>query len=196
MNKYKVTRHREYGGIDTVTLEREVSAESEKQAISQTRYALTKTNKMPNGEQSDYVDDRGDHIYWSAELISKSVVDELDDDPLETLAQLETDRADDIHVIAKGESARRFREIKSELGYSKNTDAFAKIIEAYGKTPEPKQPFIFDDETAKRIKVMSLLSGASDVAIIRTAVAYYIHKMSNMTINDLIKSMEADNGTT
>lgn len=184
MNKYKVTRHRVFAGVDITTQEREVSAESEKQAISQTRYALTKTDKMPNGEQSDYIDDNGAHIYWAAEMISESPV------------AIDVEKDDDIHVVARGESARRFREIKSKLGYSKNTDAFTKIIEAYGKTTETKQPFIFDDETTKKIKVLSMLSGKSDIAIVRYAVGYYIHKAGNMTLNDLIKGMEADNGTT
>jgi hypothetical protein len=44
-------------------------AKSAEQAISQTRYALTKCDEMPNGEATDYTDKYGAHIWWTAELV-------------------------------------------------------------------------------------------------------------------------------
>lgn len=77
MNTYIVTRHwQSKKGNYTKTMHR-AHAKSAEQAISQTRYALTKCDEMPNGEATDYTDKYGAHIWWTAELVES--VPELED---------------------------------------------------------------------------------------------------------------------
>lgn len=68
MNKYLVTRHIERNGRET-KFDYGIMAISPEQAISRTRYTNTRNDRHPNGEPTDYTNERGEHIYWTAELI-------------------------------------------------------------------------------------------------------------------------------
>lgn len=83
MNKYKVTRHRERNGVET-TKDSVVFAKSEERAISIVRYNSTRSDKLPNGELTNYTTDDGAHIWWTAELV------ELDHPEAAPAPELET----------------------------------------------------------------------------------------------------------
>lgn len=187
--KYYVVRHRVVNGADAFTEVRYVNAESEKQAISQTRYSLTKTDKMPNGEPTDYVDDQGAHVYWTAEPVN-SVIDELEDD---VKIPEKEEKTNDIHVIATGASADKFRALKAKYGIKKNTDTLTKILEELDK-PSSTSTFVLSDEIESKVKGFAQLFNTTRDEFVARAVVSYIHKLGNMTINDLIKHKEAKHG--
>lgn len=68
MNRYLVFRHIKGAGHDSTT-NYTAYADSERQAISQTRYSTTACDSMPNGELTDYTRADGAHIWWTAELV-------------------------------------------------------------------------------------------------------------------------------
>lgn len=183
--KYYVVRHRVVNGADAFTEVRYVNAESEKQAISQTRYALTKTDKMPNGEPTDYIDEQGGHIYWTAEAVN-SVIDEIEDD---VKIPEKEEKANDIHVIATGASADKFRALKAKYGIKKNTDTLTKILEELEKPSA--STFVLSDEIESKVKGFAQLFNTTRDELIARAVISYLNKLGNMTINDLIKYKDA-----
>ena len=77
MNTYTVIRNWQSKGGNYMRTAYKATAKSAEQAISQTRYTLTKCDEMPNGEATDYTDKYGAHIWWTAELVES--VPELDD---------------------------------------------------------------------------------------------------------------------
>ena len=217
MNKYKVERVRERLGVEIVTLSREVSAVSDKQAISQTRYELTRSEAHPNGEPTEYTDEQGNRIFWRAELIATEKVLELEEVPTldsitkynEPWLKLQTklkapknsvskfggcNYPETVHIIAKGKTAERFFEIKAQLGCKTNTDALAEIIKCYNPTTDGGV-FVLPDAPAKSAKAYATLLNVPVENIYYKAVKYYLTKLGNMTLNDLLKNKEADNGT-
>lgn len=77
MNTYTVIRNWQSKGGNYMRTAYKATAKSAEQAISQTRYTLTKCDEMPNGEATDYTDKYGAHIWWTAELVES--VPELED---------------------------------------------------------------------------------------------------------------------
>lgn len=195
MNKYKVERVRERLGVELVTLSREVSAVSDKQAISQTRYELTRSKAHPNGEPTEYTDEQGNRICWRAELIAEAKAPELEEVPtLDSITKYNKDnKPETVHVIATGKTAERFCEIKAQLGCKKNTDALTEIIKCYNPTTDGGV-FALPDALAKSAKAYATLLNVPVENIYYKAVKYYLTKLGNMTLNDLLKNKEADNG--
>ena len=192
MNKYIVERIREKDGVETVTLTREVFAVSDKQAISQTRYELTRSKSQPNGEPTDYIDDLGCRIFWRATDLSPKKAPELEEkDTLDSITEI-TSKVESVHVIATGKSAERFVEIKKELGCKKNTDALAKILEDYGKPTPNGEAFLLPDRVRENAKRFATVLNCRPEDIYFRAVQYYLTKLGNMTLNDLLKTKEGE----
>ena len=194
MNEYKVTRHCERNGYDSTT-DYVVFSKSEERAISIVRYNTTRSDKLPNGELTDYINDDGAHVWWAAEAIEKDApapAPELE--TLETLDEVmkETEpKTDSVHVIATGESADIFRKIKAELGTTKNTAAFAFILDAFEHRNDDAKTFLLPDDIEARVAKFAEFFGTTREEIIVKAVISYMNKLGNMTINDLLKRKEA-----
>lgn len=200
MNKYKVTRHREHHGVETTT-DSVVFAKSEERAISIVRYASTRSDKLPNGELTDYTTDDGAHIWWTAEQVE---IDTPAPAPvLETLNALEeaalkeaisTEKpaaGDSVHVIALGKYADKFRKIKTTLGVKKNTAAFAAILDAYEKQDLTASTFSLSDDLEARVAKFAELFNTNRDEIIAKAVISYLNRLGGMTLNELIRRKEA-----
>ncbi len=204
MNKYKVTRHCERNGYDSTT-DYVIFAKSEERAISIVRYSSTKSDKLPNGELTDYINEDGAHVWWTAEQVEidapTGIIDESKKaalaPELETLETLDEvmkateAKADSVHVIATGESADIFRKIKAELGTTKNTAAFALILDAYAHRNDDAKTFLLPDDIEARVAKFAEFFGTTREEIIVKAVISYMNKLGNMTINDLLKRKEA-----
>lgn len=200
MNKYKVTRHREHHGVETTT-DSVIFAKSEERAISIVRYASTRSDKLPNGELTNYTTDDGAHIWWTAEQVE---IDTPAPAPvLETLNALEeaalkeaisTEKpaaGDSVHVIALGEYADKFRKIKTTLGVKKNTAAFAAILDAYEKQDLTASTFSLSDDLEARVAKFAELFNTNRDEIIAKAVISYLNRLGGMTLNELIRRKEA-----
>lgn len=124
MNKYKVNRVITKGDFTTTSQDYIVFAKSAEQAISQTRYSLTRTDKMPNGEPTDYVDDDGFHITWRAEVISQAP--ELDPDDLESLDEIMKTAQSD--AVSSTDIAKRYMELHPD-GY-KDISSARRVVNA------------------------------------------------------------------
>ena len=203
MNKYKVTRHCERNGYDSTT-DYVNYAKSEERAISVVRYSATRSDKLPNGELTDYINEDGAHVWWTAEQIEKSALEEaVEKSPIKPAPELETletldevmkatePKADSVHVIATGESADIFRKIKAELGTTKNTAAFALILDAFEHRNDDAKTFLLPDDIEARVAKFAEFFGTTREEIIVKAVISYMNKLGNMTINDLLKRKEA-----
>ncbi len=194
MNKYKVTRHCERNGYDSTT-DSVVFSKSEERAISIVRYSSTRSDKLPNGELTDYINEDGAHVWWTAEQVeidTPAPAPELE--TLETLDEVmktAEPKADSVHVIATGESADIFRKIKAELGTTKNTAAFALILDAFEHRNDDAKTFLLPDEIEARVAKFAEFFGTTREEIIVKAVISYMNKLGNMTINDLLKRKEA-----
>ena len=194
MNKYKVTRHCERNGYDSTT-DFVIFSKSEERAISIVRYSSTRSDKLPNGELTDYINEDGAHVWWTAEQVeidTPAPAPELE--TLETLDEVmkETEpKADSVHVIATGESADIFRKIKAELGTTKNTAAFALILDAFEHRNDDAKTFLLPDDIEARVAKFAEFFGTTREEIIVKAVISYMNKLGNMTINDLLKRKEA-----
>lgn len=196
MNKYKVTRHCERNGYDSTT-DYVIFAKSEERAISIVRYSSTKSDKLPNGELTDYINEDGAHVWWTAEQVEIDHPEAAPAPELETLETLDEvmkateAKADSVHVIATGESADIFRKIKAELGTTKNTAAFALILDAYAHRNDDAKTFLLPDDIEARVAKFAEFFGTTREEIIVKAVISYMNKLGNMTINDLLKRKEA-----
>ena len=197
MNKYKVTRHREHHGVETTT-DSVVFAKSEERAISIVRYASTRSDKLPNGELTDYTTDDGAHIWWTAELVELDHPEAAPAPELETLDTLEealsTEKpaaGDSVHVIALGKYADKFRKIKTTLGVKKNTAAFAAILDAYEKQDLTASTFSLSDDLEARVAKFAELFNTNRDEIIAKAVISYLNRLGGMTLNELIRRKEA-----
>lgn len=199
MNKYKVTRHCERNGYDSTT-DYVIFAKSEERAISIVRYSSTRSDKLPNGELTDYINEDGAHVWWTAEQVENDApAPELEtDNELDEAWQRLMDatktteaKADRVHVIATGESADIFRKIKAELGTTKNTAAFALILDAYEHRNDDAKTFLLPDDIEARVAKFAEFFGTTREEIIVKAVISYTNKLGNMTINDLLKRKEA-----
>lgn len=194
MNKYKVTRHCERNGYDNTT-DSVVFSKSEERAISIVRYSSTRSDKLPNGELTDYINEDGAHVWWTAEQVeidTPAPAPELE--TLETLDEVmkaAEPKADSVHVIATGESADIFRKIKAELGTTKNTAAFALILDAFEHRNDDAKTFLLPDDIEARVAKFAEFFGTTREEIIVKAVISYMNKLGNMTINDLLKRKEA-----
>lgn len=202
MNKYKVTRHREHHGVETTT-DSVVFAKSEERAISIVRYASTRSDKLPNGELTNYTTDDGAHIWWTAEQVE---IDTPAPAPvLETLNALEeaalkeaisTEKpaaGDSVHVIALGKYADKFRKIKTTLGVKKNTAAFAAILDAYEKQDLTASTFVLPDDIAKTAKSYASFLNVPVESIYYKAVKSYLHNLSTMSLGELVRRKEGKN---
>lgn len=216
MNKYKVTRHREHHGVETTT-DSVVFAKSEERAISIVRYASTRSDKLPNGELTNYTTDDGTHIWWTAEQVEIDHPEtapepkpapelETDDDSftgalnkLENIGKnleeaISTEKpaaGDSVHVIALGEYADKFRKIKTTLGLKKNTAAFAAILDAYEKQDITASTFSLSDDLEARVADFAELFNTNRDEIIAKAVISYLNRLGGMTLNELIRRKEA-----
>lgn len=197
MNKYKVTRHREHHGVET-TKDSVIFAKSEERAISIVRYASTKSDKLPNGELTNYTTDDGVHIWWTAEQVEIDHPETAPAPELETLDTLEeaisTEKpaaGDSVHVIALGEYADKFRKIKTTLGLKKNTAAFAAILDAYEKQDITASTFSLSDDLEARVAKFAELFNTNRDEIIAKAVISYLNRLGGMTLNELIRRKEA-----
>lgn len=196
MNKYKVTRHCERNGYDSTT-DSVVFSKSEERAISVVRYSSTRSDKLPNGELTDYINEDGAHVWWTAEQVEIDHPETAPAPELETLETLDEvmkateAKADSVHVIATGESADIFRKIKAELGTTKNTAAFALILDAYAHRNDDAKTFLLPDDIEARVAKFAEFFGTTREEIIVKAVISYMNKLGNMTINDLLKRKEA-----
>ena len=215
MNKYKVTRHCERNGYDSTT-DSVVFSKSEERAISIVRYSSTRSDKLPNGELTDYINEDGAHVWWTAEQVEidapTGIIDEskktalgsaVEKSPLKPAPELETletldevmkaaePKTDSVHVIATGESADIFRKIKAELGTTKNTAAFAFILDAFEHRNDDAKTFLLPDDIEARVAKFAEFFGTTREEIIVKAVISYMNKLGNMTINDLLKRKEA-----
>lgn len=208
MNKYKVTRHRERHGVETTT-DSVIFSKSEERAISIVRYASTRSDKLPNGELTDYITDDGTHIWWTAELVELDHPEAAPAPVLETLNALEeaiskekpaaisTEKpaaGDSVHVIALGEYADKFRKIKATLGVKKNTAAFAAILDAYEKQDLTASTFSLSDDLEARVANFAELFNTNRDEIIAKAVISYLNRLGGMTLNELIRRKEAKHG--
>lgn len=193
MNKYIVIRHIERNGYETRS-EYGIEAVSPEQAISRTRYKNTRTDKHPNGEPTDYVDNYGAHIYWTAELIAEDkAAPDLDDVPeVEKIVKKSEGDKSHVHVIATGKNADKFNEIKTELGLKKNTDVFAKILDGYGKAPTDGV-FVLPDDIAKTAKSYASFLNVPVESIYYKAVKSYLHNLSTMSLGELVRRKEGKN---
>lgn len=197
MNKYKVTRHREHHGVETTT-DSVVFAKSEERAISIVRYASTRSDKLPNGELTNYTTDDGTHIWWTAEQVEIDHPETAPAPELETLDTLEeaisTEKpaaGDSVHVIALGNYADKFRKIKTTLGVKKNTAAFAAILDAYEKQDLTASTFSLSDDLEARVAKFAELFNTNRDEIIAKAVISYLNRLGGMTLNELIRRKEA-----
>lgn len=136
MNTYTVTRHwQSQRGNYTKTMHR-AHAKSAEQAISQTRYALTKCDEMPNGEATDYTDKYGAHIWWTAELVEsvpelenvESIEEIAEEKPCSMTAGALTSRQ--IAERYMKENPDSYKNIKSAIGTVNNTVRRLKIESA------------------------------------------------------------------
>lgn len=197
MNKYKVTRHCERNGYEN-TIDSVVFSTSEERAISIVRYTSTRSDKLPNGELTNYTTDDGTHVWWTAEQVEIDHPETAPAPELETLDTLEeaisTEKpaaGDSVHVIALGKYADKFRKIKTTLGLKKNTAAFAAILDAYEKQDITASTFSLSDDLEARVAKFAELFNTNREEIIVKAVISYMNKLGNMTINDLLKRKEA-----
>ena len=196
MNKYKVTRHCERNGYDSTT-DSVVFSKSEERAISIVRYSSTRSDKLPNGELTDYINEDGAHVWWTAEQVEIDHPETAPAPELETLETLDEvmkaaePKTDSVHVIATGESADIFRKIKAELGTTKNTAAFAFILDAFEHRNDDAKTFLLPDNIEARVAKFAEFFGTTREEIIVKAVISYMNKLGNMTINDLLKRKEA-----
>lgn len=197
MNKYKVTRHRDFNGLET-SQDSVIFAKSEERAISIVRYASTRSDKLPNGELTDYIAADGSHIYWTAELVELDHPEAAPAPELETLDTLEeaisTEKpaaGDSVHVIALGKYADKFRKIKTTLGVKKNTAAFAAILDAYEKQDLTASTFSLSDDLEARVANFAELFNTNRDEIIAKAVISYLNRLGGMTLNELIRRKEA-----
>lgn len=196
MNKYKVTRHCERNGYDSTT-DSVVFSKSEERAISIVRYSSTRSDKLPNGELTDYINEDGAHVWWTAEQVEIDYPEAAPAPELETLETLDEvmkaaePKTDSVHVIATGESADIFRKIKAELGTTKNTAAFALILDAFEHRNDDAKTFLLPDDIEARVAKFAEFFGTTREEIIVKAVISYMNKLGNMTINDLLKRKEA-----
>lgn len=197
MNKYKVTRHCERNGYEN-TIDSVVFSTSEERAISIVRYTSTRSDKLPNGELTNYTTDDGTHVWWTAEQVEIDHPETAPAPELETLDTLEeaisTEKpaaGDSVHVIALGNYADKFRKIKTTLGFKKNTAAFAAILDAYEKQDITASTFSLSDDLEARVADFAELFNTNREEIIVKAVISYMNKLGNMTINDLLKRKEA-----
>lgn len=196
MNKYKVTRHCERNGYDSTT-DYVNFATSAERAISIVRYSSTRSDKLPNGELTDYINEDGAHVWWTAEEVEIDTPAPAPAPELETLETLDEvmkaaePKTDSVHVIATGESADIFRKIKAELGTTKNTAAFAFILDAFEHRNDDAKTFLLPDDIEARVAKFAEFFGTTREEIIVKAVISYMNKLGNMTINDLLKRKEA-----
>lgn len=157
MNRYLVIRHIKGAGHDSTT-NFAAYADSERQAISQTRYTTTKCDKWPNGEPTDYTRADGAHIWWTAELVGKEPTKAPDMDgetlpepeaatPIEDAigkasgeAVVKAKRAKagesidaesnkpEIHTYVNGDDVEKLKQIKGELGLPTYVDVIRSLI--------------------------------------------------------------------
>lgn len=195
MNKYKVTRHCERNGYEN-TIDSVVFSTSEERAISIVRYTSTRSDKLPNGELTNYTTDDGTHVWWTAEQVEidhpeTAPAPELDDVPeVEKIVKKSEGDKSQVHVIATGKNADKFNEIKTELGLKKNTDVFAKILDGYGKAPTDGV-FVLPDDIAKTAKSYASFLNVPVENIYYKAVKSYLHNLSTMSLGELVRRKEA-----
>lgn len=197
MNKYTVIRHIDSkDGLEATRSSFVCDAISPEQAISRTRYSNTRTNKHPNGEPTDYVNERGEHIYWTAELIPevKGKAPDLDD---ETLEDALANKPAQVHVIATGKNAERFNEIKKELGIKKNTAVFAEILNRYTRGERAinevvtnGEVFILPAKTREDAIKYAKLCNCKVEDLYNRAVKYYLTRLGKMTLDEYLKAKE------
>ena len=190
MNKYLVTRHIERNGYETKS-EYGIMAVSAEQAISRTRYTNTRTDKHPNGEPTDYYDNNGAHIYWTAELIeADKKAPDLDDVPEVENITKKASEDNKVHIIAKDEAADKFRAIKDELGLAKNVDAFAKILDGYDKPTPNGEAFLLPERLRADVGKYAKLLNCKDEDIYARAVKYYLTRLGKMTLEEFLNVKE------
>lgn len=127
MNTYTVIRNRQSKSGNYMRTSYKATAKSAEQAISQTRYALTKCDEMPNGEATDYTDKYGAHIWWTAEPAEsvpelenvESIEEVAEDKPCSITAGALTSRQ--IAERYMKENPDSYKNIKSAIGTVNNT---------------------------------------------------------------------------
>lgn len=216
MNKYKVTRHCERNGYEN-TIDSVVFSTSEERAISIVRYSTTRSDKLPNGELTNYTTDDGTHIWWTAEQVEIDHPEtapapelETDDDSFtealnklmnigknleEAISTEKPAAGDSVHVIALGDYADKFRKIKTTLGLKKNTAAFAAILDAYEKQDITASTFSLSDDLEARVAQFAEVFNTNRDEIIAKAVISYLNRLGGMTLNELIRRKEAKHDT-
>lgn len=154
MSRYLVIRHIKGAGHDSVT-NYTAYADSEKRAISQTRYSTTKCDKWPNGEPTDYTRADGAHIWWTAHL-DEMFTPDIDGEtlpepkaatPIEDAigkasdeAVVKTKRAKagesidaesnkpEIHTYVNGDDVEKLKQIKDQLELTSYVDVIRSLI--------------------------------------------------------------------
>ena len=154
MNRYLVIRHIKGAGHDS-TKNYTAYAESEKQAISQTRYSTTKSDKWPNGEPTDYTRADGAHIWWTVqpdEIFAPDIDGETLPEPEaatpiedaigkasgEAVVKAKRAKAGEsidsesnkpeIHTYVNGDDVEKLKQIKDQLGASSYVDVIRSLI--------------------------------------------------------------------
>lgn len=130
MNRYKVTRHREHHGVETTT-DSVVFAKSEERAISIVRYSSTRSDKLPNGELTNYTTDDGTHVWWTAEPVGIDHPETAPAPELETGDELAEAWARLMDATTQAPEAWTVKEFATEY-FNTHPDAYSSVKSAGG----------------------------------------------------------------